>query len=118
LNISRKSGLDLPFIILSGNIGEEIAVGAMKAGAHDYIMKDRLATLVAAVERELREAVVRRELKKSEAQLKLAQAEKIHMARLSSIGELAAGVAHEINNPINGIINYAQLLVNKLDKES
>jgi len=53
----------VPFIIVSGHIEEEIAVGVMMAGAHDYIMKDRLARLGPAVERELREAEVRRHSK-------------------------------------------------------
>jgi two-component system, NarL family, sensor histidine kinase UhpB len=60
LRIMQEKGLDLPFLIVSGHIGEETAVAAMKAGAHDYLMKDRLARLVPAVERELREAEVRR----------------------------------------------------------
>ena len=60
LRVMQEKGLDLPFIIVSGHIGEETAVAAMKAGAHDYLMKDRLARLVPAVERELREAEVRR----------------------------------------------------------
>jgi len=51
--------VDIPFIIVSGYIEEDTAVAAMQAGAHDYIMKDRLARLVPAVERELREAQVR-----------------------------------------------------------
>ena len=53
LNIYIEFGLDFPFIIVSGTIGEEIAVAAMKAGAHDYVMKDNLARLVPAIEREL-----------------------------------------------------------------
>ena len=56
LAIVKRSGLDLPVIIVSGSIGEDVAVAAMKAGAHDYIMKDNLARLVPAVARELREA--------------------------------------------------------------
>ena len=56
----QDSGLDLPFIIVSGAIGEDTAVAAMKAGAHDYLMKHNLTRLVPAVERELREAQVRR----------------------------------------------------------
>src|SRR5687768_14476381 len=63
-----ETGLDLPFIIVSGGIGEDIAVGAMKAGAHDYLMKGNLHRLVPAVERELREAANRagqRESKKA-----------------------------------------------------
>lgn len=55
LDMVKSSGVDLPFIIVSGSIGEDIAVAAMKTGAHDYIMKDNLARLVPAIERELRE---------------------------------------------------------------
>jgi diguanylate cyclase (GGDEF)-like protein len=51
----KRSGLDIPVIIVSGSIGEEIAVAAMKNGASDYIMKNNLARLVPAVQRELRE---------------------------------------------------------------
>ena len=61
LSLLRDSGLDLPFIIVSGTIGEDRAVTAMKAGAHDYILKDNLKRLAPAVDRELREAGVRRE---------------------------------------------------------
>jgi len=60
LTILRERNLDLPFIIVSGSIGEETAAAAMKSGAHDYIMKDKLARLVPAIERELREAESRR----------------------------------------------------------
>lgn len=52
----RQAGYDLPIIIVSGSIGEDVAVAAMKSGAHDYIMKNNLSRLVPAVERELREA--------------------------------------------------------------
>src|SRR5260221_5394029 len=52
----RENGLDLPFIIVSGHITDTTAVAAMKAGAHDYVMKDNLARLAPAVQRELREA--------------------------------------------------------------
>jgi diguanylate cyclase (GGDEF)-like protein len=69
LALLQKSGLDLPFIIVSGAIGEDTAVAAMKAGAHDYIRKDNLARLLPAVERELRVAVERRERQRAEEQL-------------------------------------------------
>ena len=61
LDIAQLHGLDVPFIIASGAIGEETAVRAMKAGAHDFVMKDKLARLVPVIERELREAAMRRE---------------------------------------------------------
>jgi PAS domain S-box-containing protein len=69
-DLVKKTGLDLPFIIISGKIGEETAVGAMRAGVHDYIMKDKLARLIPAIQRELREAEVRRERKLAEEELK------------------------------------------------
>ena len=61
LSIVRDQHPDLPFIFVSGTIGEDTAVAAMKTGAHDYIMKGNLKRLAPAVERELREAAVRRE---------------------------------------------------------
>jgi len=59
LKLLQETGLDLPFIIVSGGIGEDIAVASMKAGAHDYLMKGNLHRLAPAVERELREAANR-----------------------------------------------------------
>ncbi len=67
--LREKGFLDLPFIIVSGRIGEDAAVSAMKSGAHDYIMKDNLARLNSAIERELREAVERRERRRAEENL-------------------------------------------------
>jgi len=70
LAVLMQSGLDIPFIIVSGAIGEETAVALMKAGAHDYVMKDRLARLVPAVQKELRDAESRREHKRAEEALR------------------------------------------------
>ena len=61
LQIVRGRGLDVPFIFVSGAMGEDVAVSAMKAGAQDYVMKGHLKRLAPAIERELRDATVRRE---------------------------------------------------------
>ena len=74
LDSYKTSGQDAPFIIVSGNIGEDIAVAAMRAGAHDYIMKDNLRRLVPAVDRELREVDVRRARKAAQDELSEATA--------------------------------------------
>lgn len=58
--ILRKSGLDLPFIIVSGKIGEDAAVDAMRSGVHDYIMKSNMKRLIPAVQRELADAKMRK----------------------------------------------------------
>ncbi len=70
LKLLQESGLDVPFIVVSGTIGEEIAVKMMKAGAHDYVMKGSLARLVPAVRRELREAEVRRARRHAEEEIR------------------------------------------------
>lgn len=71
--LRRKGFADLPFIIVSGQIGEQVAVEAMKAGAQDYIMKNNLARLNSAIERELREAESRRERRRAEEDRQLAE---------------------------------------------
>ena len=70
LNALKQCRKDVPFIIVSANIGEEIAVMAMKAGAHDYIMKDNLARLVPAIERELKEVKIRVQHQNSENEMR------------------------------------------------
>ena len=67
IQIAQNCAPDLPVIIVSGSIGEDLAVAAMKMGAHDYIMKDNLKRLVPAIERELREADMRRSHRIAEA---------------------------------------------------
>lgn len=69
LNLVREKDVDLPFILISGTIGEDIAVAAMKAGAHDYLIKGQLARLGPAIDRELREAETRRERRRAEMRL-------------------------------------------------
>lgn len=70
LDALNESKLDIPFILVSGTVGEDIAVKAMKTGASDYILKGNLARLGPAIEREIREAAIRRERRRAEAALK------------------------------------------------
>jgi PAS domain S-box-containing protein len=67
LDVLKSSSLDLPFIIVSGTIGEETAVTALKAGANDFLIKGSYARLGPAIERELREAAVRLRQRQAEA---------------------------------------------------
>lgn len=86
LALLKAKGMDLPFIIVSGNIGEDVAVGAMKAGAHDYIIKGNLARLAPAVDRELRETEVRRKRRVAEAALHESQASLAKAQAIAHIG--------------------------------
>jgi signal transduction histidine kinase len=109
LRLVKAKGLDLPFIIVSGAVGEEAAVGAMRSGAHDYVLKQSLARLGPAIERELREASSRAERKKMHDQLLISD-------RMASVGTLAAGVAHELNNPLAALLANLELLGRDLSR--
>ena len=86
LRILQTDGIDIPFIIISGTIGEDVAVTVMKAGAHDYIMKDNLRRLIPAIERELKEAEIRRRQKETEKDLLLSEENFKNVFHNSSIG--------------------------------
>jgi PAS domain S-box-containing protein len=75
LRLVKQLQPDIPFIVVSGVIGEEIAVAVMKAGANDYVMKSNLARLAPSIERELRDAESRRARKRAEEALKRSQQE-------------------------------------------
>lgn len=97
LAIFTQSGIDIPFIVVSGTIDEDSAVSALRSGAHDFIVKNKLARLGPAVDRELREALLRADRRKMEEQLMVSD-------RMASVGMLAAGLAHEINNPLAAVL--------------
>jgi PAS domain S-box-containing protein len=73
LSVVKRSGHDIPFIVVSGSIGEELAVACMKAGAHDYLIKNNLKRLTPVVQREVREAAVRVGRREAEAAFLLSE---------------------------------------------
>jgi len=73
LLLLREKDTDIPFIYVSGTIGEDMAVAAMKAGANDYVLKDNLKRLVPAIRRELREAEGRQERRRAEEAVRTAE---------------------------------------------
>ncbi len=110
LAILREAGLDVPFIVVSGTIGEENAVIMMKAGANDYVLKQNLTRLAPAVEREVREAESRRARRRAEEELERQRQALYQSEKLAVMGQLLAGVAHELNNPLSIVTGQASLL--------
>jgi signal transduction histidine kinase len=128
LQLKRKDGSKIDVILNvsavrdeQGNILYSRSVwrdNTLRKRAEEELEKHRnqLKEMVEEQTKELKETYM--ELNKEVEEKLNYQAEAFRSAKLASIGELAAGVAHEINNPINGIINYAQMLVNKYELES
>ena len=104
LLVARQSKLDLPFIVLSGAIGEETAVEVMKAGAHDYIMKDNPARLIPAIRRGLSETEVRRERRQAEEALRASEERFRLMFELSPEAIVLLDVKGNVLN-INGRVS-------------
>jgi two-component system, cell cycle sensor histidine kinase and response regulator CckA len=107
LELLKASGLDLPFVIVSGTVGEELAVEAMRAGAHDYVLKDKLARLAAVVERELREQAVREAHRSSEAARRAIEA---RFSRLAESGIIGIVIGDMLGNIIEANEAFLKLI--------
>lgn len=106
LEVAKQYGFDIPFIVVSGTIGEDVAVTAMKAGAHDYVMKNNMARLIPAIQRELAEARMRKERREADAIL-FRERERAQVT-VESIGD---GV---ITTDITGKVEYINPVAERL----
>ncbi len=103
LEIAHALKPEIPFVFVSGTIGEETAIESLRNGATDYVLKDRLTRLIPAVRRALAEAEERTMVRQLQQRLREA-------GRLEAISTLSNGIAHDFNNILTIILGHASLL--------
>jgi signal transduction histidine kinase len=109
LEIAHALKPEIPFIFVSGTIGEETAIDSLRNGATDYVLKDQLTRLVPAVRRALSEAEERALSRQLQQRLREA-------ARLEAVSTLSNGIAHDFNNILTIILGHASLLTMEYDR--
>ena len=98
LRLQRSKDAETPFIFLSGTIGEEAAIAALKEGAHDCLMKSDLKRLIPTVRRELRDAEERRARRRLEEEVQ-------ELQRFAAIAKLSGGIAQDLNNALTDLLS-------------
>src|SRR5665213_2434455 len=111
LAITRARFPNVPFILLSGEMGEELAVQAIKGGATDFVVKGRLTLLTTAMRRAIKEIHERAE--RDSLQTQFVQSQKMQV-----FGQFAGGIAHDFNNILAVIIGYSDLMIHRIEPGS
>ncbi len=118
LALVRALRPDLPFLCVSGTVGEEKIIELLRAGATDYVLKDRPARLPTSLRRALEQARERAERLRAQEELRASREQLLQAQKMEAVGRLAGGVAHDFNNILTTISGYAELLNAALPPDS
>jgi len=106
----RKSALDLPIVVMTGRADDGMAMQALREGANDYLVKAEVMGSMTA--KAIRYAIER---KRSEDIARNRDVELAHLSRVSTMGQMAAGLAHELNQPLSAIVIYASVCFDQVE---
>ncbi len=118
LRLAQEIAPATPFIFVSGTMGEDVALDALRHGASDYIFKSRLDRLSISVQRAVREKHNFNRRIHSEQELQRISEAMRQNQKMVSIGRMAATIAHETNNPLESVVNLLFLLRDEVTTEN